>query len=146
MYRPNKRSHGPATQAGGPLAAGLLPASSKPKINVASVVHLSYYAVVALAVVVQQGEQASRTEYPIPALLPGPHLSKEMVVSNLKFVKDVRKLVEKLPGFSIGRLEEGKHVKMHLSTPTGPQVMIISRSASDWRVMMKIEKQLRKWK
>ena len=67
-------------------------------------------------------------------------------MSNLKFVKDVKKMVEKLPGFRVDRLEEGKHIKMYLATPTGAQCMVISRSASDWRVMMKIEKQLRKWK
>ena len=66
-------------------------------------------------------------------------------MSNLKFVKDVKKLVEKLPGFRVDRLEEGKHVKMYLTTPAGPQIMVVSRSASDWRVVMKIEQQLRKW-
>ena len=66
-------------------------------------------------------------------------------MSNLKFVKEVKKLVEKLPGFQVDRLAEGKHIKMYLTTPSGPQMMVVSRSASDWRVMTKIEQQLRKW-
>lgn len=64
----------------------------------------------------------------------------------MKLLKEVQKLVSTYTGFAIDRVVEGKHYKLFMSTPTGPRIMVISRSASDHRALENTKQLLRSWK
>ena len=64
----------------------------------------------------------------------------------MRFLKEIRKLVSMQPGFVVDRIVEGKHYKLFMTTPSGPQIMVVSRSASDHRAIENAKQLLRSWK
>jgi len=65
-------------------------------------------------------------------------------MSTLKTLREVRKLVASM-GMTVERVVEGKHLKLHLDTPSGKHIMVIARTASDARAGQNMRIQLRKW-
>jgi len=59
--------------------------------------------------------------------------------------KTMNDLFKKYPQIVVDRLVKGKHFKYYLRTPSGPQILIVSRTTSDARAMKNNESLLRRW-
>jgi hypothetical protein len=62
-----------------------------------------------------------------------------------KTIKEIRKLAEAL-GYTVERVEIGKHYKLYLSTPAGKKVLVVSITASDGRAAKNNEAIMKRWK
>ena len=58
---------------------------------------------------------------------------------------DMKDLLKRFPSITVDRIVRGKHYKYYLSTPSGPQVLVVSVSASDGRANRNNESLLRRW-
>lgn len=58
---------------------------------------------------------------------------------------EVKDLLKKFPRITVDRTVYGKHVKYYLSTPSGPQILVVSVSASDGRASRNNASLLRRW-
>lgn len=57
----------------------------------------------------------------------------------------MNELLKKYPQIAVDRVVRGRHLKYYLDTPSGPQVLIVSITASDGRAMKNNEAMLRRW-
>ena len=57
----------------------------------------------------------------------------------------MKDLLKKFPRIVVDRIVEGKHLKYFLSTPSGPRLLVVSRSCSDFRANRNNEALLRRW-
>lgn len=57
----------------------------------------------------------------------------------------MKDLLKKFPSITVDRVVRGRHMKYYLSTPSGPQVLVVSVSASDARASRNNETLLRRW-
>lgn len=55
------------------------------------------------------------------------------------------RLIGEFPNLNIERVEQGKHIKLYLSTPVGPKVFTAPRSASDHRAELNNRSLFNNW-
>jgi hypothetical protein len=51
-------------------------------------------------------------------------------MSTQKMLRETRRMIEDM-GMTVERIIEGKHLKLHLDTPSGKHILVIPRSTSD---------------
>jgi len=57
----------------------------------------------------------------------------------------MKELLKQFPSITVDRIVRGRHFKYYLSTPSGPQILVVSVSASDARASRNNEALLRRW-
>lgn len=62
-----------------------------------------------------------------------------------KSLKTVVALVAEFPALVLSRIEQGTHYKLFLDTPCGKKLLVVSRSASDFRAIRNNRSLLRQW-
>ena len=60
-------------------------------------------------------------------------------------LRAIRAVIGKFDGITVERVVEGNHYKIYLDTPSGKQMLIVSRSTSCTRAMKNNETLLRRW-
>ena len=58
---------------------------------------------------------------------------------------NILKLVAMFPVLTVQRLVLGDHIKVYLNTPAGRKILVVSRTASDYRADMNNKSLLRRW-
>lgn len=54
-------------------------------------------------------------------------------------------VIKSFAGITVEKVVEGKHYKLFLDTPSGKQILVISRTASDFRALANNKTLLRRW-
>lgn len=62
-----------------------------------------------------------------------------------KSLKTILELLTEFPTLALERIEQGTHYKLFLDTPCGKRLLVVSRSASDFRAIRNNRSILRKW-
>jgi len=60
-------------------------------------------------------------------------------------LKPVLALIAEFPALVLSRIEQGVHYKLFLDTPCGKKLLVVSRSASDFRAVRNNRSLLRQW-
>jgi hypothetical protein len=60
-------------------------------------------------------------------------------------MKSIIALVAEFPTLVLERIEQGTHYKLFLDTPCGKKLLVVSRSASDFRAIRNNRSLLRQW-
>lgn len=60
-------------------------------------------------------------------------------------IRDRVREINAMPGFTVDRVERGKHFKLFLTTSSGKQLLNCSISPSDWRAWQNNLSILRRW-
>jgi hypothetical protein len=60
-------------------------------------------------------------------------------------LKPVLALIAEFPALVLSRIEQGTHYKLFLDTPCGKKLLVVSRSASDFRAVRNNRSLLRQW-
>ena len=60
-------------------------------------------------------------------------------------LRAIRAVISKFDGITLEKIVEGNHYKLYLDTPSGKQMLVISRSTSCTRAMKNNEALLRRW-
>lgn len=66
-------------------------------------------------------------------------------MSTLKQLKVITDMVAEFPTLVLLRIEQGNHFKLFLDTPCGKKLLVVSRSASDFRAIRNNRSLLRQW-
>jgi hypothetical protein len=62
-----------------------------------------------------------------------------------KSLKVIKGMLKEFPNLSLERIEQGLHYKLYLNTPCGVKLLIVSRTASDFRAVRNNRSLLRQW-
>lgn len=60
-------------------------------------------------------------------------------------LRSILSIIKKFDGITVERVVEGNHYKLYLDTPSGKQMLVVSRSTSCARAMKNNETLLRRW-
>lgn len=62
-----------------------------------------------------------------------------------KQLRDIAGLIAEFPSLVLERIEQGNHFKVFLDTPCGKKLLVVSRTASDFRAIRNNRSLLRQW-
>jgi hypothetical protein len=61
------------------------------------------------------------------------------------YLRAIKEMIAEFPALSLSRIEQGVHFKVFLDTPCGKKLLVVSRSASDFRAIRNNRSLLRQW-
>jgi hypothetical protein len=62
-----------------------------------------------------------------------------------KCLREINDMIAEFPALVLSRIEQGVHYKLFLDTPSGKKLLVVSRSASDFRAIRNNRSLLRQW-